>query len=378
MREIKVYLRLGSHVLYNDLTKFPPEGIQYTIPKASTTAGQSKILGRIKVFFWNQYTKITPPAFLLNPGNADLIHSTAGKLILNNTPWIVDVESIGNFVQFRYNMLKSENYTKKILGLLTSKYCKKILPHCIAGQKSITTFFKSEAIENKMEVVYPARSASKIDRTKKRKNEKIEILFVGKTFYEKGGKEVLDVFEALKTKYDLNLTMISNAPQEIFNRYKNIPGIRIFHPKFRYDDLMNFFLNADIFLYPTYMDTFGIVFLEAMNYRLPIVTTKIFAVPELVDNGKSGFLIDSPISWHDSSYQFMWKNWNDFVSNIKRVKKEQFVVKLAKATSLLIEDSSLRNKMGKHGREQIEKGKFSIKERNLKLRRIYEEALAPK
>jgi len=31
--------------------------------------------------------------------------------------------------------------------------------------------------------------------------------------------------------------------------------------------------------------------------------------------------------------------------------------------------------MGKYNRQLIEKGKFSIKERNKKLRRIYEEAL---
>jgi glycosyltransferase involved in cell wall biosynthesis len=375
MKKIKVYLRLGSHVLYHDLIKYPPQGIQYIVPKMSTTTGQSKILSRTKIFFWNQYTKFTPPALLLNPGDADLIHSTAGKLILNKTPWIIDVESIGNFVQFRYDMLKSQNYTKKISDLLTSDYCKKILPHCIAGQSSITNFFKNKPMTNKMEVVYPARSVPKISRKRKKGNEKIQILFVGKTFYEKGGKEVLNVFETLKTKYDLDLTLISNAPQEIFNKFKNISGIKILPSTLDYGDLMNLFQTADIFLYPTYMDTFGIVFLEAMSYKLPIISTNVFAVPEIIENEKNGFLINPPIRWHDNLYQFKWRSWNDFVENVKMTDKIQFVNHLVEKTSLLIENDSLRKKMGKYGRRQIEKGKFSIKERNNKLRRIYEEVI---
>jgi glycosyltransferase involved in cell wall biosynthesis len=116
------------------------------------------------------------------------------------------------------------------------------------------------------------------------------------------------------------------------------------------------------------MDTFGIVFLDAMSAGLPLVGTDIFAVPEIIENGKNGFLIHSPIRWHDENYLCNPQGGS---------KKDRILIvkQLVEKLSLLIEDSSLRRRMGRYGKRLVEKGKFSIKERNKKLERIYQEAL---
>lgn len=49
--------------------------------------------------------------------------------------------------------------------------------------------------------------------------------------------------------------------------------------------------DSDIFVYPTYNDTFPLVILEAMEWGLPIITTAQGAIPEVVENGKTGFII---------------------------------------------------------------------------------------
>ena len=53
------------------------------------------------------------------------------------------------------------------------------------------------------------------------------------------------------------------------------------------------FENSDIFAFPTYYhnETFGIVNIEAMQYSLPIVSTFEGGIPDVVTNGKTGFLI---------------------------------------------------------------------------------------
>ena len=48
---------------------------------------------------------------------------------------------------------------------------------------------------------------------------------------------------------------------------------------------------------------------------------------------------------------------------------------LVEKTSILIENEELRRKMGRAGRQEIETGKFSIKKRNKKLKRIFDEAI---
>ncbi len=53
------------------------------------------------------------------------------------------------------------------------------------------------------------------------------------------------------------------------------------------------FVEADIFAFPTFYfyETFGLVNLEAMKYRLPIISTYEGGIPDVVVNNKTGFLV---------------------------------------------------------------------------------------
>lgn len=50
------------------------------------------------------------------------------------------------------------------------------------------------------------------------------------------------------------------------------------------------FKKVDIFIFPTYNETFGLVNLEAMQYKLPIITTDEGGIPDIVINNKNGFI----------------------------------------------------------------------------------------
>jgi len=52
------------------------------------------------------------------------------------------------------------------------------------------------------------------------------------------------------------------------------------------------FTNADLFVFPTMNDSFGLVNLEAMHYGLPIITTRQGAIKEYFLDHKNGFFIN--------------------------------------------------------------------------------------
>ncbi|MFZ3077925.1 MAG: hypothetical protein WA139_05690, partial [Candidatus Aenigmatarchaeota archaeon] len=196
MEKINVCLRMTSHPLYQDLLKYPPSGVKYEIPKTASTHDDSKAARNIKKWLWMQYTKYNIPQIGMQNGS-DLIYSMGGTLLKTEQPWIVDAEHVAGFSNFHENVLK--NNKRVIEKILLSDNCKKILPWSQAAKKTISDFFRNKKIDEKAEVVYPAVPERKIKKTK---SQSVRFLFIGRTFFEKCGPQLLKAFESISKKYD--------------------------------------------------------------------------------------------------------------------------------------------------------------------------------
>ena len=49
--------------------------------------------------------------------------------------------------------------------------------------------------------------------------------------------------------------------------------------------------RADVFVFPSLFEGFGLVLLEAMSQGLPIIATAHTAAPDLIKEGESGFIV---------------------------------------------------------------------------------------
>lgn len=117
---------------------------------------------------------------------------------------------------------------------------------------------------------------------------KPRVLFVGGDFERKGGARLLDWY--LRRGKDLcELHMVTRTPPAL-----DTAGLDVhFHVGLEANDprLIQLYHDADLFALPTLADCFGVASIEAMATGLPVITTAVGGVPEIVDDGAQGFII---------------------------------------------------------------------------------------
>ena len=166
------------------------------------------------------------------------------------------------------------------------------------------------------------------DECKRRPNKIPHILFLSNLMIDKGVYVLLDALKILSEKgipfvCDFVGSETKELNSERFNQEveaRNLSHcVRYNGPKYG-EAKQKSFLQADIFAFPTFCDTFGLVNLEAMNYQLPIVTTNFGGIPDEIINGENGFVVEP-----------------------------EDAQATADALCQLLEDASLRQRMGRAG-----------------------------
>jgi len=375
MRKVNVFLRTGKnpHPIYYDLIDYPPSNINYKHPGIikATSNKKSSTLHKLKIKIWLKYIKKNPAIAWIDKKGCDIIHSTNNIMVLNRSPWVMDVENLWGLINFDPNNLK-KSYFLKVRNILSSKYCKKLIHYTNAAKLSLI-YSGLGRLEDKMEVVYPAKKS--IPYFNKMENKIPRILWAGSKFWEKGGNTVLQVFDKINKKAKFELIMLGPVPESIKKRYSTNKNITFIENK-RHDKILwEEFQKADIFFYPTNLDSYGLGMIDAMNYCLPIVASKIFSSSEIVENGVNGFIIEHPFKWHDEKFQIIFPSFEDYVEKLKYFRDEKFINEFSKNILKLLKDKNLRKSMGIAGKKMVENGKFSIEERNKKLEKIYNNAL---
>ena len=378
------------HSLYSELIDFPPEGYEFMVaPNERVSNSQNVIYSLNRRLVRNDVTKVLydyvrPLAYYFynrlknefRPENVDLTYACQ-HVVFRREPWVVDLEHAGALVAYG----KIKVFKKMVERALRSDYCKRIIPWTEMGRRSLLSSFDYRGFEEKIEVVNlavrPKRFRKRFD------DDKIKLLFVGTanpvnigdSFAIKGGNEVLKAFESLRKDYrNLELVVRSYVPANIKEKYASFENIRIINSVIPWKVLDYEFRTADIFIFPGH-STPGMAILDAMSYELPVVATEVWANRELVDEGKTGFLVrgNAKVKYSDSRCVPTWgEPW--FMQAIS-VPDPSMIRDLVNKIGTLVQDSSLRRKMGSAGRKEVEEGKFSISRRNIILEKVFDEAL---
>jgi len=377
-KKIRVKTFFGAHQIYQEIVNNPPKNVEYLGIKKETFKGTYYQQKKLKNKLRKTLNLISLPRMVfVNANEADLIHSSRGFLILNKKPWVIDIEHPTSFANLNYKKWKKK-WIKKIVKIyLESKYCKKIMFHCEASKKALLNTLDCSKFKHKIVVLYPATYIPKI---KKKKHKKIRIFCMLSMFYEKGGLQILQAFNKLEKKYkNIELWVKGDVPEELKKKY-NSKNIKYFPYKTKIIPrkrlLQKFHAQSDIFLYPSFIDSLGFSVIDAMACGLPVVANDTFAIPELIGKENKKFLIKAPVRFYDKKFRTKDVSWQEINKKLNQKGiSEKYIKEMCKKISPLIENKKLREKYGKKLKKEIISGRFSIKKRNKKLRKIYEGAL---
>lgn len=145
------------------------------------------------------------------------------------------------------------------------------------------------------------------------------ILFIGTNFERKGGEQLLAAFGQVRERVPEAELWLVTHKADISG-----PGIRRIEPTRDRAAIEALYRSASVFAMPSRCETWGDVFLEAMAYGLPCIGTTNDAMPEIIEHGRSGYVV-SPDD----------------------------VPELAACLEQLLIDPVLRQTMGARGRERV-------------------------
>lgn len=122
---------------------------------------------------------------------------------------------------------------------------------------------------------------------KREKSKNLKAIYVGSITKEKGA---CDIIKVAKKFTEIEFVLIGNIINGSIPSLSELPSnITILHPSSN-EIVLKEMRRSDFLLFLSYSEGFPIVVLEAMVMGLPVIATRVGAIPEMIDEGKGGFL----------------------------------------------------------------------------------------
>ena len=173
-----------------------------------------------------------------------------------------------------------------------------------------------------------------------------EILCVGRLTSAKGQHILLEAAQQIKQQgYRFHLTLVGEGEDRLSLENQ----VRDLHLEeevsltgaLGQDRVREYYRKADLFVLPSFAEGVPVVLMEAMALEIPVISTRITGIPELIEDGRSGLLVTPGNS-----------------------------VELAESIVSLLESKSLAKRLGKEARKAV-LDEFNQHENNQYLQRLF-------
>lgn len=335
---------------------------------------QSKINNQVIVLyfkgqgFWKKElnasgikTYFFPIKNLFNLYNLVILYFQITKVVNEFKPSIIHAhlslaELIGLCIKLRYgNKIKliitkhldsfllegSSGKNKKIPGIFIEKIIFKFSSHIIFISSHVKKYFLKKIIlkKNLFSVIYYGYKIKKINikiknKLKKKYNLKknnLKLCTIARHAKQKNLEFLIKTFSKIIYEKKINATLIIVGKGDQTKRLKMLAKEQYVDQKIIWisycKDIEELLKNMDIFCLTSYYEGFGLVLLEAISQKIPIIAAKVSAIPEIIKDNYSGVLYES-------------NNHEKFLLGINKIMKSKSFKKKITSNSLV----SLKNK----------------------------------
>lgn len=173
-----------------------------------------------------------------------------------------------------------------------------------------------------------------------------EILCVGRLTSAKGQHILLEAAHHLKRNgHSFHLTLVGDGEDRRSLEYQ----IKKLHLEeevsltgaLGQDRVLDYYHKADVFVLPSFAEGVPVVLMEAMALQIPVISTRITGIPELIEDGQNGLLVTPGNS-----------------------------VELAESIVRILENKALAKRLGKEARKSV-LDEFNQRENNQYLQRLF-------
>lgn len=210
------------------------------------------------------------------------MHKRNKKIIIN-----FHGEDLLNFVEHPYKkkFIKILNYADLII--FPSLYYQNWLKSKFVVDEKKLFVSASGGVDRE---VFNYKKCNKINRN---------ICFCSRLVPHKGWKDFVDAISILKKhNFVINAVMIGYGPDmgalKDKIKDKKLEDIITVKTGLTHEDIAMEYSNSELFVFPTanITESLGLVAIEAMSCGLPVIGTKIAALPEYISDGENGFIVD--------------------------------------------------------------------------------------
>jgi glycosyltransferase involved in cell wall biosynthesis len=196
-----------------------------------------------------------------------------------------------------HNIYIDEDHVRRS-SWLRQRYYRQVMTPAIqrslrqADQVVVVSRFLADQVrklgtQKPLEVIYNGIDTDRFQpATTSQSGRKLRVLFVGNPSKRKGFDLLAGIAAALPDNVELAYTGgLRNTSHRRHPRLIALGSVP-------YTEMPEIYQQADVLLFPTQREGFGLCVAEAMACGLPVVSTRTSALPELIDQGRGGWLCD--------------------------------------------------------------------------------------